>query len=213
MKNFLNWLDPYHQGPWYFKWGDWSLFILMIACGWGLIAWDSGFIKAALDNIFVYLPNYLTHEMAGHNFIGQIGWRICYPAHQAVGDWWMAASGNAVETLIPLGLILLVLRMSGGRWFLPILWYWLGSALYGAGVYASDARAMKLPLTSSDMVTNYAPGTVKGDWYYILEPLGLLNFDVIIGRLFIFAGIICFIFAVYSLYYYWTHFEDYYHIN
>ena len=121
--------------------------------------------------------------------------------------------GNGVETLLPLGLLLGSLRLSGGRYLLPGLWYWLGSTLYGAGVYASDARAMKLPLTSSDMISNFAPGTVKGDWYYILEPLGLLNYDIIIGRTLIFLGFICLVLAVYSLYYYWTHVDQYLYHN
>lgn len=209
MKNFLSKLDPYQQGPWFFKWGFWSALLVGGLGVWGCVHWESAFIKKALDNVFLYLPNYLTHEMAGHNLVGQIGWRICYGSCQAVGEWWMAAMGNGVETLIPLGLLLFMLRLSGGRWLLPILWYWLGSTLYGAGIYASDARAMKLPLTSSDMISNFAPGTVKGDWYYILEPLGLLNYDIIIGRTLIFLGIICLVVAVYSLYYYWTHTDQY----
>ena len=121
--------------------------------------------------------------------------------------------GNGVETLLPLGLIFFCLRLSGGRWLLPGLWYWLASTLYGAGIYASDARASALPLTSSDMMTSYAPGTVKGDWHYILQPLGLLDYDIIIGRTLIFLGIICFVLAVYSLYYYWTHSEQFLYNN
>lgn len=210
MKNFLNFLDPHQQGPWFFKWGFWSFLFIVGACWWGCAHWDSVFIKKTLDNVFVYLPNYLTHEMAGHNLVGQIGWRICYGSCQAVGEWWAAAMGNGVETLIPFGLILLCLRLSGGRWLLPALWYWLGTTLYGAGIYASDARACKLRLTSSDMITTYAPGQVKGDWHYILDPLGLLNYDIVIGRTLIFLGIFCLVLAIYSLYYYWTHTEQYF---
>ena len=180
------------------------------ACWWGCACWDGRFIKAALDNIVVYLPNYLTHEMAGHNLVGNLGFTLCYNSCRAFGEWWASAMGNGVETLLPLGLLLGCLRLSGGRWLLPGLWYWLATTLYGAGIYASDARACKLPLTSSDMISNYAPGTVKGDWHYILEPLGLLNYDILIGRTLIFLGIFCLVLAVYSLYYYWTHNEQYF---
>lgn len=213
MKNLLDWLDPYRQGPWYFKWGFVSFVVVVGACWWGISHWDSNFIKSALDNIFVYGPNYLTHEMLGHNLVGNIGWRVCYSSCHAFGEWWAAAMGNGVETLLPLGLILFCLRLSGGRWLLPGLWYWLASTLYGAGIYASDARASALPLTSSDMMTSYAPGTVKGDWHYILQPLGLLDYDIIIGRALIFLGIICFVIAVYSLYYYWTHNDQFLYNN
>ena len=213
MKQLLEKFDPYHQSPLFFTWGFWSLLIVVGACWWGMSHWDGAFIKSALDNIFVYAPNYLTHEMLGHNLVGQIGWRICYSSCPAVGEWWMAAMGNGVETLLPLGLLLLSLRLSGGRWLLPGLWYWLASTLYGAGKYAADARACALPLTSSDMMTSYAPGEVKGDWHYILQPLGLLDYDIIIGRTLIFLGIICLVLAVYSLYYYWTHSEQFLYNN
>ena len=114
-----------------------------------------------------------------------------------------------METLIPLVLCFVALRYRGGRYLEPFLLYWLSTTLYGAGIYAADARAMKLPLTSSDMLSNYAPGEVQGDWWYILDPLGLLEYDVIIGHLLVYAGMFCLVLAVFSLWYYWTHTEEY----
>lgn len=213
MKNWLNRVDPYHQSPLYFEWGVWSILLVVGACFWGITHWNSALIKAALDNIFVYFPNYLIHEMVGHNLVGNLGWRICYHSCPAFGAWWAAAMGNGMETLVPLGLLLACLRISGGRFLLPGLWYWLASTFYGAGIYAADARACALKLTSSDMMTNYAPGEVKGDWHYILQPLGLLDYDIIIGRTLIALGIICLVLAVYSLYYYWTHNEQFLYNN
>lgn len=210
MKNLLQHIDPYRQSPLYFKWGFWSILFVGGACYWGITHWESPFIKTALDNIFVYFPNYLIHEMIGHNLVGNLGWRICYSSCPAFGEWWAAAMGNGMETLVPLLLLLTCLRIAGGRFFLPGLWYWLASTFYGAGIYAADARACALKLTSSDMMTNYAPGEVKGDWHYILQPLGLLNYDIVIGRTLIYIGIICLVLAVYSLYYYWTHNEQYF---
>lgn len=211
MKKFFNWLDPYHQSPLYFQWGFWSLLFVIGLGIWGFIHWDSPLMKSILDNIFVYLPNYLTHEMLGHNLIGQIGWRICSSACPAVGDLWMAAMGNGAETLLPVGLILLSLRLNGGRWLLPLLWYWLGTTLYAAGIYAADASACALKLTSSDMVTNISGGicTDAHDWHRILKGLHLLNYDTLIGDLFICLGVFSVVIALYSLYYYWTHSEQY----
>ena len=208
MKNFFQFVDPYRQGPWFFKWGFWGI-LFTITFSWYVCAHAKGFGDILMDNVFIYFPNYLTHEMLGHNMIGQLGWRICYQTCPAVGEWWVAAMGNGVETLLPLSLLLGALRLSGGRWLLPGLWYWLGSTLYEAGVYASEARACKLPLTSSDMMTNYAPGTVKGDWHYILQPLGLLNYDTVIGQMLIIFGVVCVALAIYSLYYYCTHTDQY----
>ena len=222
MRDFFNWLDPHHQGPWFFKWGFWSVLVVVGACCW-LFAHaeyqiapvllnqaEPTLVYKLMNNIFAYGVNYITHEMIGHNFVGHMGYWLCYNSCRLVGRWWSAAMGNGMETLIPLGLLLASLRISGGRWLLPILWYWLGTTFYSAGTYAVDARACQLPLTSSDMVSNFAPGTMKGDWYHILEPIGLLNYDVLIGRTFIFIGIVCVVIAIYSLYYYWAHTEQYF---
>lgn len=197
MKNFLFRLDPYRQSFLFFKWGFWSIFV----CG-GLMVWlglhpQSGFVKAALDNMFVYLPNYLVHEFS-HRFWCSLRW-----------EWVCYASGNAMETLLPLALCLAALRLKGGRYLQPFLLYWLATALYGAGIYAADARASALPLTSSDMMSNFTPGTVKGDWHYILEPLGLLEYDVLIGHILVFGAAFCLVLAGWSLWYYWTHTEQY----
>lgn len=213
MKDFLGWLDPHRQGPWYFKWGFWSVLLCAGAFCWLCVHWDGAFVNGALRNIFVFFPNYLVHEMLGHNCIGLLGWKILHPFWPEGARFWHVICGSGVEVMLPFTLLLVALRLQGGRWLLGPLWYWLASSLYSAGIYASDARAMKLPLTSSDMMTNYAPGQVKGDWYNILEPLGLLNYDVIIGRTLIFLSFLCFIFAVYSLYYYWTHTDQYLYNN
>ena len=209
MRFLLDW-DPYRQGPWYFKWGFWSrLFCVGLFC-WLCLHWNSRWLDTLYHaNVIVWFPNYLIHEMLGHNLVGNLGYQICYSSCHSWGMWWAAAMGDGVETAVPLGLLLVSLRLRGGRYLLPPLWFWLGDTLYGAGIYASDARAMKLPLTSSDMVSNFTPGTVKGDWHYILEPLGLLNYDVLIGRTLIFLGLFCLVLAIYSLYYYWTHMDDY----
>ena len=151
--------------------------------------------------------------MLGHNLVGRLGFVLCYSSCRSLGMWWSAAMGNGVQTAVPLGLLLISLRMSGGRYLLPVLWLWLGDTLYEAGVYAADARAMKLPLTSSDMISNFAPGEVKGDWYYILEPLGLLDYDIIIGYTLVFIGLLCLVLAIYSFYYYWTHADDFLYSN
>ena len=197
MKKFLHNIDPYRQSFLYFKWSFLNLLVCVGVMVWLCVNAQGALVQGALDNVFVYLPNYLIHEFS-HRFWGNLGWQ-----------WWSYASGNAIETLIPMGLCFYALRLRGGRYFLPFLTYWLGTTLYGAGIYASDARACQLPLTSSDMMTNFAPGEVKGDWHYILEPLGFLEYDLIIGKILIFGGIFCLVIAVYSLWYYWTHHEQY----
>ena len=114
-----------------------------------------------------------------------------------------------METLVPLALCVWALHLRGGRYLLPPLLYWLASTLYAAGIYAADARASALPLTSSDMMTNYAPGEIKGDWHYILQPLGLLDYDVFIGNILMFLGVFFLVIAIWSVWYYWIHMKQY----
>lgn len=208
-------LDPYRQSFLSFRWTPGRLLCVTLAVAAVYFARQSGLIHALLQNIFVYLPNYLTHEFA-HRLVGgalsksMIGctadFRTCYP----VSAWLTTIAGNGVETLVPLAGIFAALRLQGGRWLLPPLFYWLGTAWYDAAVYVSDARACTLKLTSSDMLSSAGPGT-KGDWYYILEPLHLLEYDIVIGYAFYFLAAVCLVLAVYSLWYYWTHGEEMIH--
>lgn len=197
IRNLLCILDPYKQSLLYFRWNFWGM-LFCIGGVWFLYDRADGALgKALLDNVFVYLPNYLTHEFS-HRFWCSLRW-----------EWWCYASGNAMETLIVVFLCLGALRLRGGRYILPPLLYWLSTTLYGAGIYCADARAMKLHLTSSDMVSNFAPGEMLGDWHYILSPLGLLEQDVLLGHILVFSGCVCLVLAVYSLWYYWTHSDQY----
>ena len=197
MKSFLRWLDPYKQSFLYFQWDFFSLLFFIAVVWWFCIHPNSMLLQGALDNIFIYLPNYFTHEFS-HRVWCNFRW-----------EWWCYASGNVMETLIPLTLCVVALGYRGGRYLEPFLLYWVATTLYGAGIYAADARAMKLALTSSDMLTNYAPGEVKGDWWYILQPLGLLDKDVLIGQILIYAAMFFLVLSVWSLWYYWTHTEQY----
>lgn len=210
-------LDPYRQSFLFFKW-NFGRVLCVLAAVWCIFQWQGeGLIKALQDNIFIYFPNYLIHEFA-HNIVGKITFlgaymlsgscagdaRECYP----VASWLTTVAGNGVETLVPTLGILFFLQLQGGRLLLPPLWYWCGTTWYDAARYVSDARASKLPLTSSDMMTNYAPGTVKGDWHYILQPIGMLDYDLIIGQIFYALAAFCLVMACYSLWYYWTHSEE-----
>lgn len=215
----MNWFDPYRQSFLYFGWKFWSILIVALACVWLTVNWQSHFVRTLMENVFVYLPNYLTHEMAGHNFIGKVLLYILYGINPtwAAHDLGMALTviiaGNAVETLVPLCLYLGSLRLQGGRYFSPILLYWLSTTFYGAGEYISDAKACSMPLTSSDMMTNYKPGEICGDWHHILEPMGLLEYDQILGMVVLAIGMFCFVMSVWSVYEVWFNTEKYTNFN
>ena len=218
MKRILYWLDPYRQSFFYFGWNFWNTLVVFSICIWMTINWDNSWLSALMRNIFVYLPNYVNHELIGHYLVGTFLWLVlCIVskswANHPIGEGLTGfISGNAVETLIPLGLYLKALRLQGGHYFSPILLYWLGTTLYEAGVYISDARACSLPLTSADMV-EYAAGERCGDWHYILGPLGLLKYDWIFGVIVLFLGMFCVVMSAWSLYESWFRSEKYAHFN
>ena len=202
-------LDPYRQSFVFFRWGVLGVCLVLLLSVALTCAWRSGFVHALLDNSLVYLLNYLTHEMLGHNFVGGIFYRIFYSSHRELGNWIATLAGNGVETFLPLTLVFIILRLKGGRWVLPPVLYWLSTTFYGAGIYAQDARSCSMALTSSDMITNYKPGEICGDWNHILEPMGLLNYDQWVAYTFLFIGSVLFVLAIYSVWYYWTHADQY----
>jgi len=216
MKRLLDRIDPHHQSFLYFKWGFWSILIIVAACWWMTAHWKSELMHLLMDNVFVYLPNYLMHEMAGHNLVGQLLWELLYSVNSEWGtsDLGQALTiiiaGNGVETLVPLLCYFGALRLSGGRYLLPPILYWLGTTFYGMGVYMSDARACSLPLTSSDMITTYKAGAICGDWHHIFGPMGILEWDTTIGTISIAIGMLCFLLAIKSVWEYWFNYEKYF---
>ena len=211
MKNLLLRLDPHRQSCFFFKNSPVTWVVMLALAAWLTYHWKSDFADTLLNNIVVYGPNYLTHEILGHNLVGNIFFRALYTSAPDLGNWIATLAGNGVETLIPLGILLYLLRLEGGRWAVPPVLYWLATTFYGAGVYAQDARACSLPLTSSDMMTNYKPGEICGDWHHILEPIGLLAYDQWIAYTFLFIGSFLCLLAIYSAWYYWTHSDQYTH--
>ena len=210
MKRFILWVDIHKQSFFFFKWNMGGVLLVLIAAVWLTWHWQHEWVSTMLNNIFVYFPNYLTHEMLGHNLVGNILFRFGYALHHPQwGQWLATLAGNGIETLVPFVILLCLLQLKGGRWGVPPVLYWLASTFYGAGVYVADAKACSLPLTSSDMITNYKPGEICGDWHHILKPLGWLNYDQWFAYSFFFLASLCLVLAVYSAWYYWIHTDQY----
>ena len=63
MKKWLTKIDVHKQSFFFFKW-HWLVILCILAASVYLtIHWKDVLEKALLDNIFVYLTNYITHEM------------------------------------------------------------------------------------------------------------------------------------------------------
>lgn len=195
LKNIFNFIDPYKQSVFFYKYNFILILLLIILvillCHFYVppqMTEGDKYVKYnLLINNFTYLPNYLIHEFS-HRF-----WRV-------LGlKWWTIASGSFIEILFPCFIYLFSLQLRGGQFFAPILFYWISTTLYDTGIYASDAVACKLALTGSDMISSAKPGTVKGDWYYILKPLNLLDYAEKIGMILEVLACIFLAFAIYSI--------------
>jgi hypothetical protein len=196
-KKFIGFFDPYKQSFLFFRYKLISVLLILLAtfvlslhyCNPQLL--PGGYpVQNILTNPFTGLPNYLIHETA-HNVMRYFGF-----------EWWTIFSGSFIEAFVPFILCCLLLRPNGGRYFLPLFSFWLSTALYSAGKYAYFGSSKELALTSSDMMTNLKSGSTYGDWYYILKPLGLLEYDKFIGNAIIVAACFCLVITCYSVYYY-----------
>ena len=197
-KSVFNFFDPYRQSIFSFKYKWFSVLILIgiiyllckiyippqyIETAKGSYAADS-----ILNNRFFDFINYLVHENLGHNLFCTFG-----------QNWFCWFSGSFIEILFPCIIYLFSLQIRGGLFFSPIILFWMATAFYDAGIYASDAVVSKLYLVSSDMVSDFDPGTVKGDWHYILTPLNALGQAETIGMVLEFAACVVFALALFSL--------------
>ena len=109
------------------------------------------------------------------------------------GDFIHALGGTLGEVMIP-GIV-----TGHFYWRNNILgqlfgWWWLSTAFYSISIYASDARAMVLPLIGG-------PG--GHDWFYMLGRLRLLDYDIFIGRIFVLLAITATGMMAWLLYRYW----------
>lgn len=193
LKSAYNFFDPYRQSIFCYKY-KWFSILLLIGVTYLLckiyippeyLSYEKGMYveHSIMYNRLTYFISYLIHENLGHNMFCTFG-----------DNWFCYFSGDFIQVLFPCIIYIFSLQLRGGLFFSPAILYWISSAMYDAGIYASDAAVSKLALTSSDMVSNAAAGTVKGDWHYILTPFNALNCAETIGM--ILEIIACFIFAM-----------------
>ncbi len=88
------------------------------------------------------------------------------------GRFIYMAGGTLMQMILP-SLIGWHFCRTGYRTGAQVALVWLGQNLLNISVYASDARAMQLPLLGG--------GHVLHDWHFMLGQLGLLTADTAIG--------------------------------
>ena len=120
-----------------------------------------------LDNIDLVI-----HE-AGHFFFSLFGKYI------------YTLGGTLMQIILPSIIAIFFLR-NNYRTGVQFGLLWLGQNFINISVYAADARAQKLPLLGGNKVYH--------DWYYLLGEIGLLEYDQVVG--YIFLGFAITIFTV-----------------
>jgi hypothetical protein len=109
--------------------------------------------------------NLAFHEM-GHAAFSWLGNRIL-----------TTAGGTIFQLGIPVAAAAYLLRRQRDPFGAAVCIFWLGTAMFGAGVYAADARAQALPLVSP-----FGPVDVDShDWTVMLLRFGMLSRDQEIG--------------------------------
>ena len=120
------------------------------------------------------------HE-AGHAAFVWLGSRIV-----------TVAGGTIFQLGVPIAAGAYLLRKQHDPFGAAVCLFWLGTALAGAGVYASDARAQALPLVSP-----FGPVDVDShDWTFMLMKYGLLSRDQEIGAMLRGAGLLSMVVSI-----------------
>lgn len=122
-----------------------------------------------IDNVDLVI-----HE-AGHVFFSLFG-KFIY-----------TLGGTLMQIIIP-GIIARFFFRNSYRTGVQIGLLWLGQNFINISVYAADANAQKLHLLGGNRVYH--------DWNYILNQIGLIEYDQTIGYIIFAASIIIFIAAV-----------------
>lgn len=129
-----------------------------------LVCFNLWIIVTDAQPFIVNALNILFHE-AGH-------WIFSF-----FGRYIEVLGGTLGESLMPIIFVLYFLKNRNipGQVF---AWWWFSTALYDVSIYVADARARVLPLIG---------GQGGHDWAYLLGKTGLLESDIFISRIFVFA--------------------------
>lgn len=130
--------------------------------------------------MFIHGANLIFHE-AGHIIFMMFG-----PFMHIFG-------GSFNQILIP-AIISGYFFMTGQRFSSAITLAWVGENFWDVSIYVKDASAMELPLLGGEGVLH--------DWNTLLEDLGLLQLDQLIGNLFFAIGSIIYLSAIGLGFYY-----------
>ncbi|MBZ0200477.1 MAG: hypothetical protein K8H86_11460 [Ignavibacteriaceae bacterium] len=103
------------------------------------------------------------------------------------GNFIYTLGGTLMQMLIPM-LFIWYFWKNYYRTGVQFSLLFLGQNLINISVYAADAQARKLPLLGGNKVYH--------DWHYILNEIGILQHDAVVGYVFVGLAIVIFIIAL-----------------
>lgn len=147
------------------------------------LAPTSPLARAGRVALLVLLGWFTTRHIADASYQGIYG-PLNLALHEAghlvflwFGSAWLASLGGTLFHVLCVTAVGITFWRQRDPFAVGVATWWLGTVLVGAGVYAADARRQVLPLVT------VGDGPVSHDWFMILEPLGLLEWDRWIGGL------------------------------
>ena len=149
--------------------------------------WWLSFVLTPIAVYFMVTRGTYTFADNAELFVHEMGHLVFAP----MGAPLRMAGGTLLQIIVPLGLAVYAYSYDY-RVATQLFVFWLGHSLINVSVYAADARAMSLPLVS------LAGGgdNVMHDWHWMLDGMGILEWDAGIGVAFWIAGGVSFIIAI-----------------
>ena len=103
------------------------------------------------------------------------------------GQYIYTLGGTLIQIILP-SIIFYYFFRNDYRTGMQVSLLWLGQNFINISVYAADAQTRKLPLLGGNKVYH--------DWHYLLNEVGLLQYDAEVGYFFFSIAIIIFIIAI-----------------
>lgn len=149
-------------------------------------------IKYWLPSFFILLlALYWLHNRGTYTLIDTADLIIHEAGHLfffIFGRFIYTAGGTLMQILLP-SIITFYFFWNGYKTGVQFSLLWLGQNFVNISVYAADARAQKLPLLGGKSVYH--------DWNYLLDSLGILEFEQEVGYFFFGISILIFFIAVF----------------
>ncbi|KAF0143105.1 MAG: hypothetical protein FD122_63 [Stygiobacter sp.] len=130
---------------------------------------------------------YFTLNIGNFLFIDYINLLIHEGGHgvfKVFGGFIYTLGGSLMQIIIP-SMFIVFYFVKKTKFGTQAFLVWLGQNLFNISVYAADARAHKLPLLGGNKVYH--------DWTYLLNKLGLIEYDQLIGNIFVLLGLVAFV--------------------